>query len=62
LIALGKPFTFMDYPNRTHAIKEGEGTPFHLHSLLARFLLENLPPGPRRPSPVPAATPAPPAR
>ncbi len=56
LIALGKPFTFMDYPNRTHAIKEGEGTSLHLHELLARFLLENLPAGPRRP--VPAATPA----
>ena len=26
LIALGKPFDFMDYPNRTHAIREGEGT------------------------------------
>jgi dipeptidyl-peptidase-4 len=59
LIALGKPFTFMDYPNRTHAIKEGEGTSLHLHELLARFLVENLPPGPRRPAPAP--TPAPPA-
>ena len=26
LIALNKPFDFMDYPNRTHAINEGEGT------------------------------------
>jgi dipeptidyl-peptidase-4 len=54
LIALGKPFTFMDYPNRTHAIKEGDGTSLHLHELLARFLLENLPPGPRRPAAAPA--------
>ncbi|HTR04811.1 MAG TPA: S9 family peptidase [Thermoanaerobaculia bacterium] len=54
LIALGKPFEFMDYPNRTHAIKEGEGTSVHLHKLLARFLLENLPPGPRKPAPAQA--------
>jgi dipeptidyl-peptidase-4 len=45
LIALGKPFEFMDYPNRTHAINEGEGTSLHLHELLARFLMENLPAG-----------------
>jgi dipeptidyl-peptidase 4 len=47
LIALGKPFEFMDYPNRTHAIREGEGTSLHLHALLARFLRQNLPAGPR---------------
>jgi dipeptidyl-peptidase 4 len=45
LIALGKPFTFMDYPNRTHALSEGPGTSFHLRSLLARYLEENVPPG-----------------
>jgi len=37
----------MVYPNRTHSINEGEGTSFHLHARLARYLLENLPPGPR---------------
>jgi dipeptidyl-peptidase 4 len=47
LIELGKPFTFMDYPNRSHAINEGPGTSLHLHELLARFLLQNLPPGGR---------------
>jgi dipeptidyl-peptidase-4 len=47
LIALGKPFEFMDYPNRTHALAEGEGTTYHLYSLLARYLLEHLPAGPR---------------
>jgi dipeptidyl-peptidase-4 len=47
LIALGKPFQFMDYPNRTHALAEGEGTTYHLYSLLARYLLEHLPAGPR---------------
>ncbi len=47
LVALGKPFDFMEYPNRTHAISEGEGTSLHLHELLARYLLDHLPPGPR---------------
>jgi len=45
LIELDKPFDFMVYPNRTHAIKEGKGTSLHLHSRIARYLLENLPPG-----------------
>lgn len=58
LIELGKPFQFMDYPNRTHAIDEGEGTSLHLHALLARFLMENLPAGPRRPAPTPTPAPA----
>ena len=47
LIALGKPFEFMDYPNRTHALAEGEGTTLHVYNLLARYLLEHLPAGPR---------------
>ena len=45
LIELGKPFDFMTYPGRTHALVEGPGTAFHLYSLLARYLEENLPPG-----------------
>jgi dipeptidyl-peptidase-4 len=45
LIELEKPFDFMDYPNRTHSISEGEGTSLHLHELLARYLLEQLSPG-----------------
>ena len=45
LIALGKPFTFMDYPNRTHALSEGPGTSLHLRNLLARYLEEHVPPG-----------------
>lgn len=45
LIALGESFTFMDYPNRTHAISEGPGTSFHLRSLLARYLEEHVPRG-----------------
>jgi len=47
LVVLEKPFDFMVYPNRTHAINEGEGTSFHLHARLARYLLENLPAGPK---------------
>jgi dipeptidyl-peptidase-4 len=47
LVALGKPFDLMVYPNRTHAIREGAGTTLHLHRLIARYFLTNLPPGPR---------------
>ena len=47
LIALGKPLDFMEYPNRTHAINEGEGTQFHIYALLARYLLDHLPAGQR---------------
>ena len=46
LIELGKPFDFMTYPGRTHAIAEGPGTAVHLYSLLARYLEEHLPSGP----------------
>jgi dipeptidyl-peptidase 4 len=47
LVALEKPFDFMVYPNRTHSINEREGTSFHLHARLARFLMENMPAGPK---------------
>ena len=47
LIKAGKPFTMMEYPNRSHAINEGEGTTLHLYNLLTRYLNQNLPPGPR---------------
>lgn len=45
LIELGKPFDFMTYPGRTHALMEGAGTPYHLYCLLARYLEEHLPAG-----------------
>jgi dipeptidyl-peptidase-4 len=45
LVELGKPFDFMDYPNRTHALSEGKGTSFHVFSLLTRYLEEHVPPG-----------------
>jgi len=44
LVELGKPFDFMEYPGRTHSLSEGEGTHYHLYSLLARYLQEHLPP------------------
>lgn len=44
LVELGKPFDFMAYPGRTHAIMEGPGTAYHLYCLLARYLEEHLPP------------------
>jgi dipeptidyl-peptidase 4 len=47
LIELGKPFDFMTYPDRTHGIFEGPGTSAHLYHLLARYLTEHLPAGPR---------------
>jgi dipeptidyl-peptidase-4 len=46
LIELGKPFDVMVYPNRTHAISEGQGTTPHIYQLIARYFLENLPPDP----------------
>lgn len=46
LIQLGKPFDFMEYPNRTHAISEGDGTSFHIYSLIARYIEEHVPAGP----------------
>jgi dipeptidyl-peptidase-4 len=47
LIALGKPFDMMLYPNRTHAIAEGPGTTVHIHQLIARYFMDHLPPGGR---------------
>ncbi|MEO8027103.1 MAG: S9 family peptidase [Bryobacteraceae bacterium] len=47
LIELDKPFEFMEYPNRSHAINEGKGTPLHLHRAIARYFEEHLPAGPR---------------
>src|SRR6185503_18051941 len=42
LVAAGKPFTMMAYPNRTHGIFEGPGTTVHLYNLLTRYLHEHL--------------------
>jgi dipeptidyl-peptidase-4 len=47
LVELGKPFDMMVYPNRTHSISEGSGTSLHVHSAIARYIREQLPPGGR---------------
>ncbi len=47
LIAQGKQFTMMAYPNRSHGIREGKGTTMHLYTLLTNYLEEHLPPGPK---------------
>jgi dipeptidyl-peptidase-4 len=47
LIALGKPFDYMVYPNRDHGLREGNGTVVHVRMLILRYLMQNLPPGPR---------------
>jgi dipeptidyl-peptidase 4 len=46
LIRHNKPFTMMAYPNRSHAINEGQNTTLHLRELMTRYLKENLPAGP----------------
>lgn len=42
LIAKGKQFSVLPYPNRTHAIKEGRNTDQHLMETMTRFLRDNL--------------------
>jgi dipeptidyl-peptidase-4 len=51
LVAAGKPFEMMEYPNRTHCICQGKGTQAHLFDLITRFLDRNL-----LEAPTPAAT------
>ena len=43
LIAEGKQFEMMAYPNRSHGIHEYENTTSHLWCLVTDFILENLP-------------------
>ncbi len=45
LVQLGKPFDFMDYPNRSHCLCEGAGASFHVFDHLARYVEEHVPPG-----------------
>ncbi|HWB92901.1 MAG TPA: DPP IV N-terminal domain-containing protein, partial [Puia sp.] len=47
LVKYNRQFTFMPYPNRTHGITEGEGTILHKTTLMANFLHQWCPPGPR---------------
>jgi dipeptidyl-peptidase-4 len=46
LIKQNKQFSLMSYPNRTHAIREGENTKRHLFETLTRYLQANLPAAP----------------
>ncbi|HEY5689672.1 MAG TPA: S9 family peptidase [Yeosuana sp.] len=45
LVKYNKQFQFMAYPNRTHGIREGEGTTKHLRTLYTNFLKTYCPPG-----------------
>jgi len=47
LIANGKQFQMMSYPNRTHSISEGKGTSAHLQQLYTDYLRMYCPPGGR---------------
>jgi dipeptidyl-peptidase 4 len=47
LIALGKRFDYFVYPNRDHGLSEGKGSLAHVRMLIARYLIEHLPAGPR---------------
>lgn len=45
LVKYNKQFQFMSYPNRTHAIREGDGTTRHLHTLYTNYLRAHCPAG-----------------
>ncbi|MFN7875281.1 MAG: S9 family peptidase [Pirellula sp.] len=47
LIKHNKPFSMFAYPNRTHAIREGENTTRHLYQMITNHFLRTLPPGPK---------------
>jgi dipeptidyl-peptidase-4 len=47
LIAADKPFHMMEYPNRTHGMREA-GARRHLFGTIARFFAERIPPGAAR--------------
>ena len=47
LVKYDKQFQVMVYPNRTHAINEGEGTSLHLSHLFTAYLREHCPGGGR---------------
>jgi dipeptidyl-peptidase-4 len=45
LVKYDKNFQMMSYPNRTHSIREGEGTSLHLSHLLTSYLKAHCPGG-----------------
>jgi len=42
LVKHNKQFDLMSYPNRSHSLKEGEGTQLHLYSLMTDYFEANL--------------------
>jgi len=42
LVKHNKQFDFMAYPNRSHSLKENEGTQLHLHTLMTDYFEEHL--------------------
>ncbi len=42
LVRLNKPFDFLAYPNRRHALEQGDGTELHLYTTMTRYLDEHL--------------------
>ena len=42
LVKHNKQFSFMAYPNRSHSLKEDEGTQLHLHTLMTDYFEEHL--------------------
>jgi dipeptidyl-peptidase-4 len=42
LVKHNKQFELMSYPNRSHSLKEGEGTQLHLHSMMTAFFEKHL--------------------
>ncbi|SFE53616.1 dipeptidyl-peptidase-4 [Chitinophaga sp. CF118] len=47
LVQYNKQFQFMAYPNRTHGLREGEGTFKHLSTLYTNYLKQHCPAGAR---------------
>ena len=47
LIKHNKSFSMFAYPNRTHAIREGENTTRHLYQMITSHFLKTVPSGPR---------------
>ncbi|KGJ90417.1 S9 family peptidase [Colwellia psychrerythraea] len=42
LVEFNKQFEFMSYPNRSHSLREGEGTTLHYKTMKTEFFKENL--------------------
>jgi dipeptidyl-peptidase-4 len=49
LILHNKQFQVMNYPNRTHSIREGKNTTRHLYTLLTKYLNDHVEPGGKDP-------------